>query len=222
MRYVIPHPAPRSVGEGGWGRVGRHGARSGATWWIWSLSAGPHFCALEALSDRPGVRLARLGRVPQRWLAGCILAVRPCHVISCIHPSIRPSIHSSLLSLRPHQHPLSPSGTSHPTLSVSLLLISACLHPRAMPPAPPSQREATTSGHPSHPHQHAQPSTAAAASSVSKLQSCRACQQRKRKVSLRPLLLSLHLPAFTDKCSATESNRNAACARSEELNVYSA
>lgn len=134
MRYVIPHPVPRSVSEGGWGRVGTRGARSGATWWIWSLSAGPHFCALETLSDRPGVRLARLGRVPQRWLAGCILAVRPCHVMSCIHPSIRPSIHSSLLSLRPHQHPLSPSGTSHPTLSISLLLISGPLAPSCHAP----------------------------------------------------------------------------------------
>lgn len=138
MRYVIPHPVLRSVSEGGWGKVGTRGARSGATWWIWSLSAGPHFCALETLSDRPGVRLARLGRVPQRWLAECILAVRPCHVM---HPSIHPSVHPLVITLTPpastpliplwdlssnaislpsaHQCPLAPSchapGTAIPT-----------------------------------------------------------------------------------------------------------
>lgn len=118
------------------------------------------------------------------WLA----RHRATHRVCCAtHP---PTIH-------PHQHPPpSPSTLPHPPPPSRAVYPPASSAPFssappspspsspvptwAMPPAP-SQREATTSAHPSN--QHAQ-SSASAASSVSKLQSCRACQQRKRKVSL--------------------------------------
>lgn len=148
---------------------------------------------------RPGCRYA-VRRLPQLWLAAAHAAgpdTAPSSTTIIIHPSTghRASTPSTL-GIH-HSHIAATVPLSHPSQSPHSTHSTPPRAPCAMPPAPPPQREASTSGHPSiqHQHPHAQSTAAAAAaasSSVSKLQSCRACQQRKRKVSSSPG----HLPPF--------------------------